>query len=106
MKDKIFWVQDSAGSGYAEPMDWIEASSVAIELNERIPFVAIYDEVDDKVVAIYHDGQMYVSTGGKVCEHCGKAVSAEQVHYTFVLTDHIFCSQKCGIALGVLFEPR
>jgi hypothetical protein len=103
MTEKIFQVSGVAG-GYANLMDWGEASGVAQGESMDGSFRIIEDTVNNKIVAIYFHGDMFVSAGGKCCEHCGIALNADQAHYAYVLTDHYFCSIKCGKAIGVLSD--
>lgn len=103
-KDNIFTVEDDKGGGYAEPMDWLTADELARDESQNEARI-IRDVVNNKIVAIYHNGIMYVATQGRLCEHCGKPLDADTAIYSHGLTGHWFCSEKCGIKLGILVEP-
>lgn len=103
--DKVFFVAGLTG-GYAEPMSWLEADELATEESKGSLRLILDSENNNKVVAIYHDGLMYIAAQGNRCEFCSQPISVESFHYCYSLTGHAFCSQSCGVKLGVLAELK
>jgi hypothetical protein len=101
MKLPRFYVGDGSG-GYAELFTWHEAENLAIEESKTEGVRVIQSEKNGMYVALFFEGERYIPAKGNICECCLAPLPVEQASYVYVLTGHFFCSEKCGIALGVL----
>lgn len=99
---KQFYVGDGSG-GYGDTFEWSEAVELAIEDTEEKNCVRVIEsKVTGEIVALFFGGKRYIPASGQICENCHAPLAVEPAHYSYDLTGRFFCSQKCGIELGVL----
>lgn len=97
-----FYVTDGEG-GFAETFVWFEAESLAIGLSkENNKAYMIQEEKHGDYVALFFDGKRYIPATGQICQSCLAPMHEDQAHYSYHLTGQFFCSEKCGIQLGIL----
>ena len=97
-----FYVTDGSG-GFSETFVWNEAEGICINGSKEDGKVwLIQDEKHGEYVALFFEGKRYIPATGQLCQSCLAPLPDDQAHYAYDLTGQFFCSQKCGIALGVL----
>jgi hypothetical protein len=99
---KQFTISGLSG-GYADLFDWRDAISTCKEDSKQGGFRVISDK-DQKNVAVFYDGEMFIPVEGNFCESCGNVLDKDDAQLSHGLTGHFFCSRQCGIELGLLNE--
>ena len=90
--------------GYMELFEWGKAVSICKEDSAKGDGIRIISDKDQKVVAVFYHGKMFIPVEGNVCEACGSFLDKDDAQLSHGMTGRYFCSRQCGIELGVLNE--
>lgn len=99
-----FFVTDGSG-GFDDEMNWMEAERLAKQYSKKDGKAYLIQDGDTHdYVALFFEGERYIKATGQSCQSCGVDMDADKAAMAYELTGQFFCSEPCGVQLGVLMR--